>query len=516
MAIPFSLRILICSTDGDALARRLEALHAKVQTVSELTDLSKKVRAQFAHACIIDYQMLDDSYQAGKSDIFDSIASQVAPAVCIILCHDEILSAKIEASHRSAILMSSTRAEELPEKIFKALDFTPPKHLQIEPQEVWEDIANQSRFNREEMHWVLTRLLSHYNKIRIRRYHPRPKAVIITATLDDTPYPVIIKIAATGKIYQEVENYRKFIHHRFSHANYAYQENFFIGHNCGAILSTRIGGGERESTFRDYYGSHRDSEITEVLENLFTLVLKEFYQDRHKRNISIYEAYAYLEIAKILTTQKDLSPIEGLGATLPNPFNWVIKNKHACVDRISYSPSHGDLWSDNIIIEGKNPWLIDFERAGEGHILRDFVELEADIVTRLLGCDDPLKEDQFIVALLLQNRPENPLPYINKSIKTNPRATKAFKAIAKVRFFANKFSDYDSMAEYYWALLMDCLFLASKKTSSVQQTAQRYAAWLCLRLENLAADPQCDGPTWLPEVFREYAYSSILEAPPPS
>ncbi len=46
--------------------------------------------------------------------------------------------------------------------------------------------------------------------------------------------------------------------------------------------------------------------------------------------------------------------------------------------------THGDLHGDNLLVDNqKNVWVIDFERCGEGHILQDFIELEADIFNRL-------------------------------------------------------------------------------------------------------------------------------------
>ena len=69
---------------------------------------------------------------------------------------------------------------------------------------------------------------------------------------------------------------------------------------------------------------------------------------------------------------------------MPNPVTWVLKHR---VDSSTLSArqaiTHGDLHGDNIFVDDIHAWAIDFERSGEGHILRDFTELEVDILTRL-------------------------------------------------------------------------------------------------------------------------------------
>ncbi len=67
-----------------------------------------------------------------------------------------------------------------------------------------------------------------------------------------------------------------------------------------------------------------------------------------------------------------------------NPATWILA--HAEESRIHSAQlaiTHGDLHGDNMFVEEDHCWAIDFERTGRGHILRDFVELEEDIITRL-------------------------------------------------------------------------------------------------------------------------------------
>jgi len=53
------------------------------------------------------------------------------------------------------------------------------------------------------------------------------------------------------------------------------------------------------------------------------------------------------------------------------------------------SITHGDLNGKNILVdENGHPWLIDFFRTGPEHVLRDFVELEADIKFNYLESGD--------------------------------------------------------------------------------------------------------------------------------
>ena len=43
--------------------------------------------------------------------------------------------------------------------------------------------------------------------------------------------------------------------------------------------------------------------------------------------------------------------------------------------------THGDLHGDNLLVDKEHAWAIDFEHTGSGHILRDFAELEVDILS---------------------------------------------------------------------------------------------------------------------------------------
>jgi protein-tyrosine phosphatase len=63
---------------------------------------------------------------------------------------------------------------------------------------------------------------------------------------------------------------------------------------------------------------------------------------------------------------------------------------------------HGDLNGANIIVDAqKNVWLIDFFHAHRGHILRDLVKLENDVLYIFTKIDN---EDEFEEALALTDR----------------------------------------------------------------------------------------------------------------
>jgi hypothetical protein len=498
------MRVVICSRSSHALHNQCQRAGIDVHVALTVEEAIQAVESCHAQSCLIDYQILEEYHQLVDDSIFTTISNRVAPAQCVILCHPSVLQEHIEESHRSAVLVAHDPDNDVMHKIYKAIEFPPKKQITITPPERWQMVVEglAGKFEEHEMRWVLDHLLSEVSTLRIRGVPDvRPWSVIINARFDDRQYPVIIKIARKMKIKKEVENYRNYIHHQMGHTHYANLENSFLGYSCGATVSNRLGGENKEQTFSAFYGEQLDREVKALLVELFENILKKFYQASSFQNLSVYDAYAYLDYEHIFDRLNAPYPPF---PDLPDPARWLQAHKLDALEGIFYKPAHGDLWGDNIIVENGNPWLIDFERTGPHHCLCDFVELEADIVTRLFSCEDPELYDQLIACLSVHTNPQERLPYWTEDIKTSPAANKAFGLVDYIRSAAAMLNkrEFEAMEEYYWALLIDLLFIASQKKPIIQHRALRYAALLCKRLEAMP----CQDTSWLPESFCHYSY----------
>jgi hypothetical protein len=146
--------------------------------------------------------------------------------------------------------------------------------------------------------------------------------------------------------------------------------------------------------------------------------------------------------------------------------------------------THGDLHGDNLLVDDTHAWVIDFERAGMGHILRDFVELEIDILTRLIPNDVGLL-DIFKLSVALVNTPRFDSKTESHTFWLDHEETiKAFKVISGLRKIAQEITHYTSFQEYLWGLLLDSIFTSTLNTDNKlqQNRAILFGSVICTRL----------------------------------
>jgi hypothetical protein len=148
--------------------------------------------------------------------------------------------------------------------------------------------------------------------------------------------------------------------------------------------------------------------------------------------------------------------------------------------------THGDLHGDNLFIEKDHAWAIDFERSEVGHVLRDFVELEEDIITRLITLpeNDLSLFYQVVLVLTTPIAPTTPIvapPYFEK----DEEILKALNVIHGLRSIAHRMTHFDDMHEYYWGLLLDACFslMLAEPRSPKWYRGMLLSSLLCTRLK---------------------------------
>ncbi|HND48325.1 MAG TPA: hypothetical protein PLL95_07170, partial [Anaerolineales bacterium] len=107
---------------------------------------------------------------------------------------------------------------------------------------------------------------------------------------------------------------------------------------------------------------------------------------------------------------------------------------------------------DNLMVDDrKNVWVIDFERCGKGHALQDFIELEADVINRLLGhpVNFPayLKMCKTVFQTTEINLEEADL------VSEDVEIEKALKTISIIRDLATQCTGMNDAREYLYGLL---------------------------------------------------------------
>lgn len=338
----------------------------------------------------------------------------------------------------------------------------------------------------------------------------RRSSRVFRAGVDDQAAFRVVKLARTEKIEKELQNYERYVQfgmpgqfrpEKFAQAllwdlggvAYSYMNNPGLG----------VAGGPQ--TFREYY--HATESVAQIMTPLRHFFSNENWGSWYKKDVtplgkSLFDAYDEVwhgGLKNEIEGWRKQPPQHfiGLSFMLPNPMRWLAKHEKTVyqVQNLRKAVTHGDLHGDNIFVNINYAWPIDFERTGPGPILRDFVELIQDIMTRIV-CFDHAEFPvlyEFAVALCAPSKPTEPMP-LTKAIQQSWKAHKAFQAVQELQTLAYALARYDDQREYLWGLLLNNLFVA---TLILEDEARRtrtllIASVICARLE------RWNRPEWPP------------------
>lgn len=323
---------------------------------------------------------------------------------------------------------------------------------------------------------------------------------VVMAAQRDGLLPVIVKLAPSRQIEDEIRQYESYVHGQLQGMFHPVLEStpILFWDLGGAVYSFL--GAVKITNFTNYYLKETDPDrIVRPLRHFFTEVWSEHYAPTRRQELDypLFELYdAVHELADRLGTERRFPHrdaerhFDGLDHPLPNPVHWL--PDHTADSQIpgaQLAVTHGDLHGDNLFVDSEHAWAIDFERTGSGHILRDFVELELDIVTRLTRWteDDLPLLYALMKALVAPDAPDAPLP-VTDLLRADPRTQKALDVIARLRALALEVTDYSDFREYLWGLLLHTLFVASLTSLNEvrRERVSLLSAVICERLQQWA------------------------------
>lgn len=339
----------------------------------------------------------------------------------------------------------------------------------------------------------------------------RGHSLVLKVWRDEKTKPFAIKFARSQNILNEERNY-KFIKDDILGDFHADLKESVIFWDLGAIFYTLVGLSSREwRNFREFYlNTDAHSAILRPLLHFFSEAWGELYKRRDELKVSLFVTYdEALTRGKALNLTERLEkfPEQGkllylsdLSISMINPISWVLRHKEESIFPPTYSVykaiTHGDLHGDNLIVDDSHAWAIDFERSGWGHILRDFVELELDIISRLIPQEVDLQElIGLAIALANPKRARDEYRSASKYV-AGVQSKKAFDVVLGLREIAEQLTGFTGYREYYWGLLLDAVFVATLTPDETQQSstprseeihrkrALIYGAVICSRLEN--------------------------------
>ena len=213
------------------------------------------------------------------------------------------------------------------------------------------------------------------------------------------------------------------------------------------------------TTFQKMYCSGISSEKTKYfLDIIFKEQLGRFYYAANFEPKNLLKYYSFtpdyaprmkMKIEKVLgadvkSTNKTLAL--PAGQEFPNPYYFYKDDLTNIIPRANFSSYfsyvHGDLNGANIIIDShENVWLIDFFHTGEGHVLRDLLKLENDLlyIYTPINNKGDLEQAIMLTHLLLEVEDlRKPMPDIAKTKITNPEIIRTYETIKVIRSYYPK------------------------------------------------------------------------------
>ena len=322
----------------------------------------------------------------------------------------------------------------------------------------------------------------------------RGRRALFQAWPDDKE-PVVVKLAQREKIHVEAKAYNENIKDRLGGRFYAELKEVTDFWDMGGICYSFLGSPQKPlELFATFYRhTQQPNKVIQPLEHFFGEVWRRHYSAAHAPlTESLFDEYAsFLKLREGL----DGFPIRENILTIPefsgqylNPATWILTNaEESRFPSAQLAITHGDLHGDNLFVDEEHSWAIDFERSGKGHILRDFVELEQDIITRLymLPENNTYIFYNFVVALTKPLFPSEPI-IIPHCFEKDQETRKALAVIEGLRSIAYRVTGYQDMREYYWGLLLDAFFsLKLTKPGTHKWTRSLLlSSLLCTRLEH--------------------------------
>lgn len=307
---------------------------------------------------------------------------------------------------------------------------------------------------------------------------------------------VVVKFGDVKKIDQEHENFKNYVQHFLGGGRNTTVIDVRFTPHLGGIIYTFLGTSQdRLPNFGEFYRKKKLPQITKMLNRLFEDTCGSWYASRQGlQPVNLTDEYQHL-LGHSAETLEHLPGVHGRqklsfdalkdGQSFINPIR-ASKSK----DRPFVYPSylcitHGDFNPYNLLVDSnEHVWLIDFQRTGPSHILRDITMLDATIRFQLLSAEDVTLEECLLMEKVLCSIKRfsevGQLP--SKLATTNPALAKAYGTILHLYKLARKLvsqNPNDDMSEYYCALFYHALNTTRFATLS---EGQREHALLCASL----------------------------------
>ena len=251
-------------------------------------------------------------------------------------------------------------------------------------------------------------------------------------------------------------------------------------------------------TFQDLYMDADIETVYSILDTVFVKQLGRLYSAAVLEKLNFLEYYDFSskyagsvreKVEQLIKTKAAGEKLEiTQGVEISNICNFYEDDLKTLKENITTSHylsyMHGDLNGRNIIIDGQNNvWLIDFFHTHRGHILRDLIKLENDILyiwTKLQNKEELL--EAFKLSDILINIKDIGIP-INDSLDFKfEKLNKAYKTITHMRSYYPKLVQWDRDPFQLHAGLMrySVHTISFDESNELQKIWALYSSSLCM------------------------------------
>ncbi len=306
----------------------------------------------------------------------------------------------------------------------------------------------------------------------------RGRSVVMKILHDGRAEPHFVKIAPADAIKREAANYKDYIDQNLFGSFHAILVGSVVFWDLGGVQYSFLdNGGNTLISFGDHYDRQSDiQEIIKPLRHFYQVTWSRLYEQASPAKEELGDYYkAVFKLTDHLQSFETLDEqimLPGIPIPLLNPVQWLGKHMYGS-SGLSYrtAVTHGDLHGNNLFVDGEHAWVIDFERSCPGHILRDFIEMEVDIFTRLGpgSSGSEIYSELMLAGLLLTGRFWPILETDLYKHITHPLVKKALEVIQENRRICVEMLRPSEFREYLWGLLFDLVYLLKLVDSDTVQ-----------------------------------------------
>ena len=302
----------------------------------------------------------------------------------------------------------------------------------------------------------------------------------------------IVKFGHKENIEKEKENFNKYVMPLTTAFYAVVLDTLNMGSlGCGIYSYLPINAGQLTPFSTSYRKATSVDKLAAPLHHLFHEVWGDYYADAkwQAHGETLFDCYDrdYRLLRPTMASRISALRKNERLARLRDPVSWLNKHYKQAPRDYRLAVTHGDLHGDNLFVQENTAWLIDFERTGPGHIARDFIELEVDIVTRLC-CPQPYPLRLAFKLAFLLAKPEH-LPRRNEpdflvyfgieaqedsDLLANEEVSKALDTVFRLRRLARNVARHLTIKEYYWALLLNAYFVAGIELKAPENCERAY------------------------------------------